>query len=226
MVRQVQAVRRVAHVMTDQSATHARRATTDTPVDRVPRVTTVRFAMTAVPVPLVMTALLARTARTVPLVTNTLSAMVAPFAKAATWMPRASLTVPFEPPGMNDVTYAPRVMTVRFAMIDRLVTTGLQVDRDPRATTVHRARIAAIVHSAQLVMTVRHVTTVAQHAMTAALETIVSRVTTDRLVTTVPPAATRISILRATRRRSTSPAKTSYSSVFRQWPLRPMTSMA
>jgi hypothetical protein len=139
--------------------------------------------MTAVPVPLVMTALLARIARTVPLGTNTLSAMAAPFAKAATWTPRASSTVPFELLGMNDVMSVPRATTVRFA------------------------------------------TTVAQLVMTAALETIVTRVMTARLVTTVPPAAARISILRATRRRSTSPAKMSYSSVFRRWPLRPMTSM-
>jgi hypothetical protein len=220
MVRQAQAVRPVAHVTIDRSAMHVRLATTDTPVDRVLRVTTVRFAMTAVPVPLVMTALLARTARTVPLGTNTPSAMVVPFAKAATWTPRASLTVPFELPGMNDVT------SVQFAMIDRLVTTALPVGHVPYAMNAHRARIAAIVRSAPHVMIVPHATTVAQHAMTAAPETIASRATPDRLVTTVPPAATRISILRATRRRFTSPAKTSYSSDFRQWPLPPMTSMA
>jgi hypothetical protein len=92
--------------------------------------------------------------------------------------------------------------------------------------TAHRAPIALIVRSAPHVMIVPHVMTVAQLAMTAAPETIASRATPDRLVTTVPPAATRISILRATRRRFTSPAKTSYSSDFRQWPLPPMTSMA
>jgi hypothetical protein len=220
MVRQVQAVRRVVHVTTDQSATHVRRATTDTPVDRVPRVTSVRFAMTEVPVPLVMTALLARTARTAPLETNTPSAMVVPFAKAATWMPRASSTVPFELPGMNDVT------PVQFAMIDQLVTNALLVGRVPCAMTAHRAPIAPIVRSAPHVMIVPHATTVAQHAMTVAPEKIASRVTTDRHEMIVPHAATRISILRVTRRRFTSRAKTSYSSDFRQWPLPPMTSMA
>ena len=217
MVRQAQAVRHVALVTTVPSVTHVRLVTTATPVDRAPRATTVRSVMTAVPVPFVTTV---HPARIVLLGTNTPSAMVAPFVKAATWMPRTSSTVRFEPHGMNDETYAPRVMTVRH------VTTALLVDRAPRATTVHRARIAPIARSVPRVTTVRPVTTVVQLVMTAVLETTVSRVTTDQLVMTVPPAATPISILRATRRRSTSPAKTSYSSVFRRWPQRPMMSMA
>jgi hypothetical protein len=186
---------------------------------------TVRPVTTAVHDPLVMTVHLAQIAPTALLETNTHSAMVAPFVKAATWTPRASSTVPFEPHATNDVTYAPPAMTVRFVTTVRPVTTALPVDRVPRATTVHRARIAPIARSVPRVMTVRHATTVAQLVMTAAHEPIASRVTTARPVTTVPHAATRISILLATKRRSTSPAKTSYSSVFRRWPQRPMTSM-
>jgi hypothetical protein len=225
MVRQAQAVRHVALATTVRSVTHVQLVMTATPVDRAPRATTARPMMTAVPVPFAMTVHLARIARIEPLGTNTPSAMVAPSAKAATLTPRTSSTVPFEPHGMNDVTYAPRVMTARH------VTTALPVDRAPRATTVHRARIEPIVRSFPLVTIVLHVMTairvmtVVPLAMTGLPETIASRVTTDRHETTVPHAATRISILRATRRRSTSPAKTSYSSVFRRWPLRLMTSM-
>jgi hypothetical protein len=219
MVRQAQAVRHVALATTVPSVTHVRLVTTATPVDRAPRATTDRSVMTAVPVPFATTVHPARIVRIVLLGTNTPSAMVAPFVKAVTWMPRTSSTDRFEPHGMNDETYAPRVMIVRH------VTTALLVDRAPCATTVHRARIVPIARSVPPAMTVRHAMTVVQLVTTAVLETTVSRVTTDRLVTTVPPAATRISILRATRRRSTSPAKTSYSSVFRRWPQRPMTSM-
>jgi hypothetical protein len=225
MVRQAQAVRHVALGTTVPSVTHVRYVTTALPVDRAPRGMTARPVTIAVHDPLVMTVPPAQIAPTALLETNTHSAMVAPFVKAATWTPRASSTVPFEPRGMNDVTYAPPARTVRFVMTVRHVTTALPVDRAPRATTVHRARIAPIARSVPHVMTVRHATTAAQLVMTAALETIASRVMTARPVTTVPHAATRISILRATRRRFTSLAKTSYSSVFRRWRQRPMTSM-
>jgi hypothetical protein len=225
MVQQAQAVRRVALATTDQSATTVRHVMTATPVDRAPRAMTVRHVTIAVHDPLVMTGLPAQIGPTALLGTNTHSVMVAPFAKAAMLTPRASSTVPFVRHGMSDVTYVPPAMTVRFATIVRRVTTALQVDHARCATTVHRARIAPIARSVPRVMTVRHATTVAQLVMTAAHEPIASRVTTARPVTTVPHAATRISILRVTRRRSTSPAKTSYSSVFRRWPQRPMTSM-
>jgi hypothetical protein len=225
MVRQAQAVRLVALATTDPSAMTVRHVMTATPVDPAPRATTVRLVTTAVHAPLVMTGPPAQIAPTALLGTNTHSAMVAPFAKAATLTRRASSTVPFVRHAMSDVTYAPPAMTVQFVTTVRPVTTALPVDRAPRATTVHRARIAPIARSVPRVMTVRHATTVAQLVMTAALETIASRVTTARPVTTVPHAAIRISILLATKRRSTSPVKTSYSSVFRRWPQRPMTSM-
>jgi hypothetical protein len=186
---------------------------------------------TAAHAPFVMTAPRALTALIAPLGTNMPSAMVGPFAKDVTWTPRANSTVRFELLGMSDATSVPLAMIAPRATIVRHVTTALPPDRAPRATTVHPERIAPIVPSAPLVTTVRHemtvsrVTTVAQLVTTVRHEMTVSRVTTVRHVTTVPPAATRISILLETRRRSTSPAKTSYSSVFRRWPLRPMTSM-
>jgi hypothetical protein len=222
MVLQAQAVRHVALAMTVPCVMHVRRVTTDMPVARAQRAMTVRPAMTvrhvmtAVHAPPVMTAPPARTARIEPLGTNTPSAMVVPFAKAATWTPRASSTVPFVRHAMSDVTYVPRVMIVRHAM------TASPVDRAPCATTVRRARIAPIVPSVPLVTIVRHATTAAPHVMTALLEMIASLVTTVRHVMIVRHAVTRISILRATKRRSTSPVKTSYSSVFRRWPQRPM----
>jgi hypothetical protein len=225
MVRQAQAVRLVALATTDPSATTDRHVTTATPVARAPRATTVRHVTTAVHDPLVMTGPPAQIAPTALLGTNTHSAMVAPFAKAATLTRRASSTDPFVRHGMSDVMYVPPAMTVRFATTDRRATTALQVDHARRATTVHRARIAPIARSVPRVMTVRHATTVAQLVMTALPETIASRVMTDRHETTVPPAAIPTSTPRATRRRSTSPAKTSYSSVFRPWPPRPTTSM-
>jgi hypothetical protein len=226
MVLQAQAGRPVALAMTVPPATYVPLVTTALPVDRAPRAMTGRPVMTAVHDLLVMTAHHARIVRIAPHVTNMPSAMVAPFAKGVTLTPRASSTVPFVRHVMNDVTSAHLVMTVLFATTVRPVTTASLVDRAPRATTVHRARIAPIVRSAPLVMTARHATTVAQPVMTADLETIVSLVMNVPLVMTVPPAATPTSILRATRRRSTSPAKTSYSSVFRRWPQRPMMSMA
>jgi hypothetical protein len=195
MVLQAQAVRPVALAMTG------------------------RPVMTAVHDLLVMTVHLARIVRIAPRVTNTPSVMVAPFAKGVTLTLRASSTVPFVRHVMNDVTSAPLVMTVLFATTVRPATTASLVDRAPPATTAHHARIAPIVRSAPLAMTVRHATTVALPVMTADRETIVSRVMTVLL------AATRISILRATRRRFTSPGKTSYSSVFRRWPPQLMTSM-
>jgi hypothetical protein len=207
------------HVMTDLHVM------TDTPVDRAPRAMTVRLVTTAVPVPFVTTAPPALIAPTALLGTNSHSATAAPFAKAATWTPRASSTVPFVRHVMSDVTFVPSAMTVRFVTIVRPVTTALPVDRAPRATTVPRARIAPIARSVQFVTIVRHVTTVAQLVMTALPETIATRVMTDRHETTVPPAAIPTSTPRATRRRSTSPAKTSYSSVFRRWPPRRMMSM-
>jgi hypothetical protein len=219
MVLQAQAVRPVVLATTD------RLVTTATPLDRAPRATTVRLVTTAVYDPRVMTGPPAQIAPIALLGTNTPSATVAPFAKAATWTPRASLTDPFVRHVMSDVTYAPRVMTVRFVTIVPPVTTALPVDRAPRETSVHRARIAPIARSVPLVTIVPRVMTVVPLVMTAALETTVSRETTARSVTTVQHAATRISILLETRRRSTSPAKTSYSSDFRQWPQRPMMSM-
>jgi len=225
MVLQAQAVRPVVLATTDPSATTDRLVTTAMPLDRAPRATTVRLMTTAVYDPLVTTGPPAQIAPIALLGTNTPSATVAPFAKAATWTPRASLTDPFVRHVMSDVTYAPRVMTVRFVTTVRHATTAFQVDRAPRAMTVHRARIAPIARSVPHVTIVPRVMTVVPLVMTAALETTVSRETTDRRETTVPPAATRISILRATRRRSTSPEKTSYSSDFRRWPPRPMMSM-
>jgi hypothetical protein len=213
MVLQAQAVRPVVLATTDPSATTA------TPVDRALRVTTVRHGTTAEHALCVMTAPLAQIAPTVPPETNTLSVMVAPFVKAATLTPRASSTVRFEPHGMSDVTSVPRAMTVRFAMIVRHVTTALPVDRAQRATTVHRARIEPIVRSVPLVTIVLHVMTAIR------VMTVVPLVMTDRHETTVPPAAIPTSTPRETRRRSTSPVRMSYSSVFRQWPLPPMTSM-
>jgi hypothetical protein len=210
---------------TDPSATTDRLVTTATPVDRAPRATTVRLVTTAVYDPLVMTGPPAQIAPIALLGTNTPSATVAPFAKAATWTPRANSTVRFELLGMSDVTFVPPAMTVRFVTIVRHVTTAFQLDRAPRATTVPRARIAPIARSVQFVTIVRHVMTVVPLAMTALPETIASRVMTDRRETTVPPAAIPTSTPRATRRCSTSPAKTSYSSVFRRWPPRPTTSM-
>ena len=218
MVLQAQAVRRVALATTDQSATTVRHVMTATPVDRAPRAMTVRHVTIAVHDPLVMTGLPAQIAPTALLGTNTHSVMVAPFAKAAMLTRRASSTVPFVRLVMSDVTSVPPAMTVRFATIVRRVTTALQGDPARCATTVHRARIAPIARSVPL-------GTIVRHATTAAHETIASRVTIAQPATTVPHAATQISILRVTRRRSTSPAKTSYSSVFRRWPQRPMTSM-
>jgi len=212
MVRQARAARHVALVMTVRHAMRAQHVMTDTPVDHALRATTVRFVMTATHAPLVMTALLVQIAPTVRLETSMHSAMAVRSVKVATWMRRASLTVPFGRPEMNDVTYVPLVMT------DQLVMTGLLVAHAQRVKTVLRARIATTGRSVPLV-------TIVLHATTALPETIASRVTTDRHETTVPPAAIPTSTRRATRRRFTSPAKTSSSSVFRRWPPRPTTSM-
>jgi hypothetical protein len=178
-----------------------------------------------------MTALLVQIAPTVRLETNMRSAMAVRFVKAATWMRRASSTVPFGRPEMNDVTYVPLVMTVPRVMTVPLVMTGLLVAHAQRVTTVHRARIATTGRSVPLVTIVRHVTTgirvmtAVLHVTTAPLAPIASRVMTGRHETTVPPAAIPTSTPRATRRRSTSLEKTSSSSVFRRWPPRPTTSM-
>jgi hypothetical protein len=226
MVRQAQADRPVVLVTTDPPATHVRHVTTDTPVERAQRATTVRFATTAVLAPHVMTAPRARIAPTAPPETNTHSAMVDLFVKVATLMRRASSTVRFVRLETNDATSVPRTMTVRFAMTVRLVTTVLPEAHAPRATTVRRARIVPTDRFAHLVMIDLHVTTVAHLATTADPAQIASRVTTGRHGMTVPRAATRTSTRRVTRRRFTSPETTSYSSVFRRWPPRPMTSMA
>ena len=237
MVRQARAARSAAPATTDPFVTLVRHVTTDTPVDHAPLATTVRFVTTAAHAPFVMTALLVQIAPTVRLETNMRSAMAVRFVKAATWMRRASSTVPFGRPEMNDVTYVPLVMidrlvmTVQLVMTVPLVMTGLLVAHAQRVTTVHRARIATTGRSVPLVTIVRHVTTgirvmtAVLHVTTAPLAPIASRVMTGRHETTVPPAAIPTSTPRATRRRSTSPAKTSSSSVFRRWPPRPTTSM-
>jgi hypothetical protein len=220
MVRQAQADRPVVLVTTDPPATHVRHVTTDTPAERAQRATTVRFATTAVLAPHVMTAPRAQIAPTAPPETNTHSAMVDLFREVApvTRSPRS--TVRFVRLAATAAASVPRAMTVRFAM------TVLPEAHVPRATTGRRARIVPTYLFAHPVMIDLHETTVAHLVTTADPARIASRATSVPRAMTVPRAATRTSTRRVTRRRFMSPETTSYSSVFRRWPPRPMTSMA
>ncbi len=197
---------------------------------------TVRFVMTVRRAPIaprVMTEHLERTGPTALRATSSPSAMVDPSAKDATSMPKASLTDPFARPVTSDATTALRVMTahrvptvfrgilVPHAMTDRLATTvvrcatiaphGMTVA--PFETTAPRGPIASLVTRDPFATTVRHGMTV-------------PRVTIVSLGMNAPPAATRIFIRRATRKRFTSPATTSCSTACRPWPPRRKTSMA
>jgi hypothetical protein len=201
MARQAQAARLVALVMSVPRVMHARRVTTASVVQHVPLVMTVR---------LVMTVHLARIAPIAHLAMNLRSAMVAPFAKDATSTPRASLIAPSVRRVMSDVTTVPFVMTVHLVPIVLFVTIGPHATTAvPFVTTAHRALTETIGRSALLV------TIVVMTAVPCATTAVPAPIAPP--ATTVPPAVTRTSTPRVTRRRSTSPATMSYSSVFRRW---------
>jgi hypothetical protein len=209
---------------------------------------TVRFVMTVRRAPIaprVMTEHLERTGPTALRATSSPSAMVDPSAKDATSMPRASLTVPFARPVTSDAT------TVRRGTRVPSVMTALRVMTAHRVPTVFRGILVPHAMTDRLATTVVRCATIAPHGMTVApFETtaprgpIASLVTRDPFATTVrhgmtvprvtivslgmnaPPAATRIFIRRATRKRFTSPAMTSCSTACRPWPPRRKTSMA
>jgi len=167
----------------------------------VPRVMHARRVTTASVVqhvPLVITvrhATIASAAAHARLVTIVHLVRTAPTVRLATNM-RSAMVAPFA----KDATSTPRASLIA-PYVRRVMS---DVTTVPFATTVRHATIASAAAHARLVTT-------------AHLAPIALIVLSDLLVTTVPPAVTRTSTPRVTKRRSTSPATTSYSSVFRRW---------
>jgi hypothetical protein len=131
---------------------------------------------------------------------------------------RHGILVPFVTIAQREMI-VPRVMTaslgtpVPFVMIVRPAMTVAQ-----RAMTVRRVTIVPRVTTVFRGTHVPFETTVRPATTVAPLGMIVLRAMTALPATNAPPAAIRISIRRATKRRSTSPAMTSCSTVCRRWP--------
>ncbi len=235
--RRKRAVSDAPTVQLARAAPPAALATSDLPATHVPLGTTVSLvghAPHVMTVRLVMTAHLARIVLTAHHAMNLRSVMDDLFAKDATLIRRASSTVRLERHAMTAVTTAPSVTIVpHVTTAAPLGTTVSLVGHAPLVMTVRLVMTAHLVRTALTAVTVRSVPHVTIVVMTAVLPvttevpgplapsaTTVPRAMTVRLV------ATRTFTRRETTRPSTNPATTLYSSAFRQWQPRRMTSMA
>ena len=230
-LRRKRAVSDAPTVQLARAAPPAALATSDLPATHVPLGTTVSLvghAPHVMTVRLVMTAHLARIVLTAHHAMNLRSVMDDLFAKDVTLIRRASSTVRLERHAMTAVTIVPHVTTAA-----PLGTTVSLVGHAPLVMTVRLVMTAHLVRTALTAVTVRSVPHVTIVVMTAVLPvttevpgplapsaTTVPRAMTVRLV------ATRTFTRRETTRPSTNPATTLYSSAFRQWQPRRMTSMA